>query len=108
MAVSFLFEADVTVCLHTITILDKQYKPLDDIPDEEGNVKEFPLLGSMYLLVIQFCRIQGPPREYETKQADCQIVLAYREPLHHINLMVSSFLGTHNRTKLAKFLQYAK
>ena len=47
-----MFEADVTVCLHAITILDKQYKPLDDIPDEEGDVKEFLLLGSMYLLVI--------------------------------------------------------
>lgn len=108
MAVSLLFEADVTVCLHTVAILDKQYKPLNDIPDEEGNVKEFPLLGSMYLLVVQLRRIQGSPREDETKQADCQIVLAYRKPPHHINLMVSSFLGTHNRTKLAKFLQYAK
>ena len=45
VAVGFLFEADVAVGLHVVAVLEEQDEPLQEVPEEEGQVEQFLLLG---------------------------------------------------------------
>ena len=55
MSVGFLLEADVAVCLHAVAVLQKEDEPLDAVPDEEGQVEQLALLGSVDEFVVELC-----------------------------------------------------
>lgn len=54
MAVGFLFEADVAVGLCAVAVLEEQDEPFDAVPDEKGQVEQFPLLSRVDELVVEF------------------------------------------------------
>ena len=56
MKISLFFKTDIEIGLKCIAIFNTQNNPFYYIPDKEGNIKEFTLLGSMNEFVIKFCR----------------------------------------------------
>ena len=82
MSVGFLLEADMAVSLHTIAVLHEKHQPLHHIPDEEWDVKQFPLLGHVYQLMIELRLAQLPDRKDKPTQADGNELLAHRMPLY--------------------------
>ena len=72
VAIGFLFEAEVLVSFHAIPILNEEDKPLDAVPDEEGQVEEFALLCCVDELVVELHLVQRTDGEDEAKKADCQ------------------------------------
>ena len=76
MAVGFLLEADVLVGRHPVAILQEKDEPLDAVPDEEWQVEQLPLLGSVDEFVVEFCLVERSDGKDETKQTDGQEVFA--------------------------------
>ena len=58
MLVCFLLEADVLVCLHAVTVFDEEDEPLEEVPDEEGQVEQFLLLCGMDKFVVEFLTVE--------------------------------------------------
>ena len=58
MAVGFLFEADVAVGLCAVAVLEEQDEPFDAVPEEEGQVEQFPLLSRVDELVVEFLFVE--------------------------------------------------
>ena len=85
--VSFLLETDVAVGFHAVAVFKEQDEPFDDVPDEEGQVEQLLLLGGMYQLVVEFCRVERPDGKDKAAQADCQEVLSDEKPPDDENLM---------------------
>ena len=54
MAVGFLFDADVAVGLCAVAVLEEQDEPFDAVPEDEGQVEQFPLLSRVDELVVEF------------------------------------------------------
>jgi hypothetical protein len=77
--IGFLLEADVAVGLHAVTIFDKQEEPLEEVPDEEGQVEQFLLLCGVDKLVVDFLAVERLDRKDEAEQANGNKVLA-QEP----------------------------
>ena len=87
MPVGFLLEADMAVSLHTIAVLHEKHQPLHHIPDEEWDVKQFPLLGDVYQLMVELRLTQLSDRKDEPTQADGNEIFAHRMPLDE-NLLI--------------------
>ena len=45
MLVGFLFETDVAIGFNAVFVLQQQDEPLESVPEEEGQIEEFPLLS---------------------------------------------------------------
>lgn len=60
MAVGFLFEADVAVGLCAVAVLEEQDEPFDAVPEEEGQVEQFLLLGGMNEFVVELLFVERP------------------------------------------------
>ena len=88
MAVGFLFEADVAVGLHAVAVLDEQDEPLEEVPDEEGQIEEFLLLGGMDELMVDFPLAERFDGEDEAKQADGQEVFPQQKAFDQVYFML--------------------
>ena len=75
MPVGFFFEADVSVGFHAVAVFQQKNEPFETVPDEEGQVEKFALLGSVDKLVVEFLPAERADGEDETKQADGEEVL---------------------------------
>ena len=60
MAVGFLFEADVAVGLCAVAVLEEQDEPFQEVPDEEGQVQQFPLLSRVDEFVVELLFVERP------------------------------------------------
>ena len=87
MTIGFLFKADMAVSLQRISVLNEQDKPFHHIPDEERDIKQFPLLGDVYQLMVEFRLTQLSDRKDESTQADGNEIFAHRVPLDE-NLLI--------------------
>lgn len=56
MLISLFFKTDIEIGFKRITIFNTQNNPFYYIPEKEGNIKQFTLLGGMNEFVIKFCR----------------------------------------------------
>ena len=84
MPVGFLLEADVLVGFHAVSVLYEKDEPLEAVPDEEGQIEEFPLLSRVDEFVVEFRLIKRTDGKDESKQADGKEVLAHRMPLNEM------------------------
>ena len=69
MAVGFLLETDVEIGQLAVAVFEEQEEPLQNIPEEEGQVEQLALLGSMDEFVVELNIGEWPPAEDETKEA---------------------------------------
>ena len=53
MAVGFLLEANVAIGFHAVSVFQEKDEPLDAVPDEEGQVEQFPLLSRVDEFVVE-------------------------------------------------------
>lgn len=86
VAVGFLFEADVAVGLHVVAVLEEQDEPLQEVPEEEGQVEQFALLGHVDEFVVKLRLAERPDGEDEAEETDSQELPAHRMPLNEENL----------------------
>ena len=93
VSVCLLFKTDMVVCFHPTLVFQTEDHPLNAIPDEERNVKQFLLLCGMNQLMVEFCGIQWPDGEHKAKQTDGKEILAHRMLFDQIYLM--SFIRCH-------------
>ena len=78
VAVGFLLEPDVEICLGPVPVLQIKQTPLNAIPDEERQVEQLTLLSRVNQLVVEFNGIEVSQSEDETKEVNGQIVFAKR------------------------------
>ena len=52
VAICLLLKADIVISLDSVPVSDTEHQPFDAVPDEEGNVEQFPLLSHMNELMI--------------------------------------------------------
>lgn len=88
VAVGFLFEVDVAVGLCAVAVLEEQNEPFDAVPEEEGQVEQFLLLGGMNEFVVELLPSQRTDREDEAKQTDGQEVPSHGMPFDEVHLML--------------------
>ena len=86
VAVGFLFEADVAVGLHAVAVLEEQDEPLQEVPEEEGQVEEFLLLDHVDEFVVKLRLAERPDGEDEAEETASQELPAHRMPLNEENL----------------------
>lgn len=87
VAVGLALKADMQVGLIAVPVFEQQQQPLYSVPNEEGDIEQFLLLGCVYQFVIQFDGIQRPFRKDKAEQADRQIIATQQMPAHQIYLM---------------------
>ena len=110
MTVGFLLEADVTVCLHAVAVLEEQDEPLQPIPDKEWQVEKFSLLCRVNEFVVEFCLVEWADRQDETKQANSQEVFSQQLSFDDVNVRLFCFhqpfdeRGVNRRDRLLLFL----
>jgi hypothetical protein len=88
MVIGFLFKANVVVGLKAVAVFHAEHKPLNDIPKEKRYIEQFTLLRSMNVLMIKLHVIQRPDSEYNAKETDGQKVIAHRQPLDKVNIVI--------------------
>lgn len=94
--VGFLFEANVAIGLHAVSVLDEQEKPLEEIPDKEGQIEQFLLLGGMDKFMVELLTVQRRDGKDKPEQANGKKGLAHRVSLDEINLMLLALLHLQN------------
>ena len=52
VAICLLLKADIVISLDSVPVFDTEHQLLDAVPDEEGNVEQFPLLSHMNELMV--------------------------------------------------------
>jgi hypothetical protein len=87
VAVGFLLETDVEVGQLAVTVFEEQEEPLQDIPEEEGQVEQLALLGSMDEFMVELDVGEWPPAEDKTKEAYRIVVATQEEPADAIYLV---------------------
>ena len=90
--VGFLFEANVAVGFHAISVLDEQEEPLEKVPDKEGQIEQFLLLGGMDKFMVELLTVQRRDGKDKSEQAYGKESLAHRVSLDEINLMLLALL----------------
>ena len=87
MTVGLLLETDVEVGQLAVAVFEEQEEPLQDIPEEEGQVEQLALLGSMDEFMVELNIGEWPPAEDETKEAYRIVVATQEEPADAIYLV---------------------
>lgn len=82
MSVGLLLEADVEICLYCTSIFYQQTEPFKEVPKIETNVKQFPLLGCVYALMVQLYGTEFLNREDNAENVDGIETALYRETLY--------------------------
>ena len=85
MLIGFLFKTDVVVSFQAVPILYEKDEPLEAVPEEEGQIEEFPLLSRMDEFMIEFRLIERPDGKDEPKQADGKEILTHRVSLDEMH-----------------------
>lgn len=80
MAVCLLLKADMEVSFYTVAVLRQQAEPFRDVPKVEADIKQFPLLGRVYALMVQCHVVKHLRREDDAEEVDSVEAATYRKP----------------------------
>ena len=86
VAICLLLKADIVISLDSVPVFDTEYQPFDAIPDEEGNVEQFPLLSHMNEFMVNGIGTQRFSGQDKLPQRQRKEILPQREFLDSQNL----------------------
>ena len=86
VAICLLLKADIVISLDSVPVSDTEHQPFDAVPDEEGNVEQFPLLSYMNELMIYGSGAQRFFGQNELAQRQRQEIFPQGEFLDSQNL----------------------
>ena len=81
MLIGFLFEADVLIGFHAVSVFYEKDEPLDSVPNKEGQEEQFPLLGCVDEFVVEFLLVERPDGKDDAKKTDGKEIFAHRVSL---------------------------